>query len=773
MFSRVKRIAILSLATAAVFCGGCDQTAEADKNLSEALAQANVIGDPADAQFAGAMQVLQDATRDNVSPAIKAQAKAKLASMERLQADELLREAARKDISTARIAMQVLQAASQVQATNLQIETYKKLDPGTVKAEIQKMINAAKGGAEQVNWIGEGDSALPTEAAAQQKVSKLEGEIAQKQEQVKTLTDQRTKALEEAERFAKQSEDSKGQESVDAFKKSADARKQASDVGTQVDLINAQLVLLQKDLQIAQGQQAAASEAVKQLQDQMKLLDESWQAIQQQIAAQTALAKEIVATDGSQAVPAVEGADTSVGDVAGKSLTAKADSIKKLADESDALRDQAREKLEAALAKQLEAFSALSEFSQELGKIEAIPSQATNAKSAIELGHTAMSLSQFRLSEASIAQAIGRLNLARATSLATRLMVNEAVEPVLTQAGQSVPASLGKKDDLAAKVKEAITLTSESLKSADEKYTIGAPAKSQVDRLAQATALVQSALVRYDLHRCALLAGNKEQADKHLAEATEQIKAALDSSAYFPPLPAELAEVLPKNTIPDSTTQPSEETPATQPGEGTTPADSTAAQTPEAAEAIAQLAPLAKQFSEALTSNTLDSLRDSMMLGEGGEAELETAKGISAKMNHLLTAIETKFGAEVGGGIRQAMQTSLAAAMTEELKFDGDKGVDEDGDPVVQKVDGVWKLVMAAPTTDASKAKRQEVLASADKMEALAARIESGEVDTPEKLTAELQALSHAEAAPGGQPPAEPTPGGAPPPMPPEPKPAQ
>jgi len=126
MFSRVKRIAMLSMAAGAVLCAvGCDQTAEADKNLSSALSQSNVTRDPADAQFAGAIISLQDATRDNVSPGIKAQAKAKVASMERQQADEMLRESARKDIAAARIAMQVLQAASQVQATNLQIDRYK------------------------------------------------------------------------------------------------------------------------------------------------------------------------------------------------------------------------------------------------------------------------------------------------------------------------------------------------------------------------------------------------------------------------------------------------------------------------------------------------------------------------------------------------------------------------------------------------------------------------------------------------------------------------
>ena len=181
---------------------------------------------------------------------------------------EVLRDAERSDLTASQIALQIAAIGAQLGNSAVLVQGYQKLDPSAAKAEIEKRITEATGAPNQAKWITEGNVNIANLNAATQEVSRIQGEIAKRQGQIKDLDTQRVAALEEADKAMKSSDASKGQESVDAFKQGSGARKKAADLQANIDLINGQLMPLQQDLAIAQGQQQIVQAAINAYQEE-------------------------------------------------------------------------------------------------------------------------------------------------------------------------------------------------------------------------------------------------------------------------------------------------------------------------------------------------------------------------------------------------------------------------------------------------------------------------------------------------------------------------
>src|SRR2546430_2684327 len=109
---------------------------------------------------------------------------------------------------------------------------------------------SAGGGPAKPKWIGDPNANMASLGAADQEISRIQGEIAKRQNEMKDVDTQRVAALEEAEKAMKSSESTKGRESVDAYKQYSDSKKKASDLQARIDQLKGELMPLEKDLEI-------------------------------------------------------------------------------------------------------------------------------------------------------------------------------------------------------------------------------------------------------------------------------------------------------------------------------------------------------------------------------------------------------------------------------------------------------------------------------------------------------------------------------------------
>src|SRR5207302_1688872 len=79
-------------------------------------------------------------------------------------------------------------------------------------------------------WIADDKTNIASLSAADQEISRIQGEIAKRQNEMKEVDTQRVAALEDAEKAMKTSESTKGRESVDSYKQYSDSKKKASDL---------------------------------------------------------------------------------------------------------------------------------------------------------------------------------------------------------------------------------------------------------------------------------------------------------------------------------------------------------------------------------------------------------------------------------------------------------------------------------------------------------------------------------------------------------------
>ncbi|GIW75605.1 MAG: hypothetical protein KatS3mg104_0668 [Phycisphaerae bacterium] len=190
--------------------------------------------------------------------------------------------------------------------TNTLTSGYNANNPSQTIADIERMIRSIQGDAQTPTWssvtttvnpngrvvtVSSRTGNLPTLAAIKQQISRLEGEIASRKDQLSKLASDRQMALTEAEKKFSESEKIKGQTSVALFTEGTELRRKSEEIGMQMDLVQEQLNRLESDLAVARGQQEAANAAIKQLQDQIANLQAAWKASQDTIARQKSVAE--------------------------------------------------------------------------------------------------------------------------------------------------------------------------------------------------------------------------------------------------------------------------------------------------------------------------------------------------------------------------------------------------------------------------------------------------------------------------------------------------
>lgn len=339
----MKRIGVLGLASVSVWISGCDDTSSADKTVQKNLADSEAElakldpfeyrSDPAILE--SSMQtILQAAGENRADPLWRAAASglagdasfqlasARQSDLIRIQ-QEIRSELLKLRVLTQRLAM-----------TNALTSGYNANNPSQTITDIERMIRSIQGDAQNSTWspvgktvnlagqvitVSSRTSGLPTLAAIKQQISRLEGEIASRREQLSRLTSDRQTALTEAEKKFAESEKTQGQASIGLFKEGTEYRRKSEEIGMQMDLVQEQLNRLEADLAIARGQQEATTAAIKQLQDQIANLQAGWKASQDAMARQAVVAE--TALKGGE--PITMSIETAVTDIAKKLVLAE------------------------------------------------------------------------------------------------------------------------------------------------------------------------------------------------------------------------------------------------------------------------------------------------------------------------------------------------------------------------------------------------------------------------------------------------------------------
>ena len=193
-----KRLAMLGLAAALL--QGCDAGSSPDAQARAKMNEGRVAaatGDDAGRSKAKA-DLTQAASIPDVSSATSSQAHAVLGQVQYDAGLEMLRDADRKELAASRIALQIAALGAQLGNSATLVQGYQKLDPKPAKDAIDQKIVEIKGGPDKLTWVASDVLKLSTISlsAAQQEVSRIQGEIAKRQTQVKDLDGQRIAALE-------------------------------------------------------------------------------------------------------------------------------------------------------------------------------------------------------------------------------------------------------------------------------------------------------------------------------------------------------------------------------------------------------------------------------------------------------------------------------------------------------------------------------------------------------------------------------------------------
>jgi hypothetical protein len=454
----LKQLALIGLATAFISgCGGASPDAEVRSKMNEGQVAA-AKGD--EAGRAQAIADLKEATGiDGASSSTVAQAHSVLGQVHYDAALEFLRDADRKELAASRIALQIAALGAQLGNSATLVQGYQKLDPGAAKTAIDQKITEAKGGPDKPKWIQ--DANIASLAAADQEVSRVQGEIAKRQAEMKDLDTQRIAALDEAEKAMKTSESTKDRESVDAYKAYSDAKKKAADLQTRIDQLKGELMPLEKDLDIAVGQQQIAQGAVKEFQDEAAALDAGWKDVQSKVSAQMDLIKQIAAATDASTQPT----ETPV--ACGKSIGVKAQILAQTVKDADETRQKAIDSVNQAI----EAFGKASDAANTGGReMSELADRQPGVKSVVDIAKQALAPQVYRMRQATAERLLGNMQMTRAAGISARIKLRDMLTPLMAQAQLSMPKELADKT-LEGQLKEAIAAADAAFKDAYDHLT--------------------------------------------------------------------------------------------------------------------------------------------------------------------------------------------------------------------------------------------------------------------------------------------------------------
>jgi hypothetical protein len=302
-------------------------------------------------------------------------------------------------------------------------------------------------------------------------------------------------------------------------------RKQAAALESQIQTIEYELSPLKNDLSVAQIQSKTLEQAVANFDRSGQDMDQSWQAVQQQINSQNELMQALL-NGGSDANP----------NVAVSSIAGEAARYNQILAASQEARMRAEGFLSDAIASSGEAATAAEKLRSEMQQ------QATNypaSKGAFDSLASTHNVGQYRLQQATAKHLLATSKLAAVADLNAKQQLIARLNPVLQENGLKLPAELS-----SAEVESQMQLAREEAAAAfadADASLANVLAGGLAPQSVRSSARAMRILTLHAWSEFDRLAGMPEQAEEHLTLARQETAQAVQDKVALPPsLPAEL-----------------------------------------------------------------------------------------------------------------------------------------------------------------------------------------------------------------------------------------
>lgn len=514
---------VTALGIGSAGCEGVESAADqADRRVSQAVDQAVEQMRHGDAAGATAtVRPIQQQQAD-ASAIGKIRAHAILADADLAQATEILQELDAAQVSATTLAWEIDQLVDRMRAAALAAESYQSLNPQETQQQITQATRAVQGGPDNPIWFEdpEGDGGVPSLSQLEQTISRLQGEISRRRQQIEQLTNERREINEQAQATFARANELQGQDAVDVFREGTELRHKAATVAIQIEQINHELAPLNSDLSIAEAQRTILQQTITNNENQNKALAESWQQVEQQIDQQQSLARRI-AGNGQPAEGEIQ------------TISQKADQLANQINAAWEMRQRAHSLLESAINHAETAASTALQLDRTLtdrGRTQLA------ARQAFDTLRTVHDPDVYRLTQLNAQQQLASSWASHASLLSLRQQVAQRVEEVAKLVPQlQVPQSLAA-GDLNQQVQTARQAMTERFQQAVQlaEDIIEAPGASVDQRNA---AGINKALT---LHAWAVALRNAGDTQAAQARITEARAALPGEGAVLPPLPAEI-----------------------------------------------------------------------------------------------------------------------------------------------------------------------------------------------------------------------------------------
>jgi hypothetical protein len=602
MRAPVKQLAILA-AAAATWAGvlGCDDTLGNDKQVRRAIVDAREAAAKGDSGRADALQKLQDAAGNTgASPAASAQAKAVLGAAEVAEAARLQQTVDANGRDIARLVYEIGILGNQIANSNLKVEGYRAQEPSAAREDVKKKIAEVQGGGEKATWITAENANIPTLAAVKQDISRLQGEIAKRQEEAKALEQQRVAAAAEADKNREAADAATGQKRVELVKLAADAAKKAADIATKVDVVQAAIIPLQRDLAVATAQQAAAEKAIESYTKQLASIDAGWKGVEQQIATQAQIGTNVLGAPGA-AAPVGEGAEAIA-----NSINEKAAQLQQKLTETAAVFNEADQRLDNAITHYNAAVTSAGELASAVQQKRQGVDRNSPYSKAFDNLTAVVSPATYKLGQAEANQLRGTINASQAISQIGQQRMIETLQPILAAAKLELPAALNQ-PSLPTEVQRTTDKANATYDEAAKLYLEASDAAPDTSS-AKNAARIGRIFSLYGKVMLARATGKAEDAASFLAEATAARDVATENKAVLPAMPVELIVIpttrpttapttgpatVPAPAAPGAAPTDAAPAPAPAAEPGAAPADAAAPAAPAPADAVEPATPAA------------------------------------------------------------------------------------------------------------------------------------------------------------------------------------
>jgi hypothetical protein len=541
---------------------------------------------------------------------------------------QMMRQATNEASALAMQMIDIDHLLSTIQTSNALVVGYGKYDSTPIKQQAAEEISAIRGSATQDAWVA-GDHPVPSLSSVKQTISKLQGEIRQKQDQIESLTKQRVADLRKAEDLSEKADQATGEAWVSIYKQASNLRKKAADISTHIDNIIAEIAPLKVDLAIAQSNQQIAEAAIAGIHTQAVGAEQNFTDLSQSVHVQDAVERQVY----DNATAAQKDGATS--------LKAQLEALVKQAAMVQISWDAAVKLLSDSAEHFAAAQSAAESLQVKLDQ-RAVEIQGDVPEKAAwdQLKHV-YSATSFQYDRGVALQTLGMLCADEIASLKQLTNLKSRATEILNTAKLTIPPSLSSADYDSA-ITQATNTGKESFTHADDLFqnVSNAPLASAEQKNGGRVARV---LGLYGWYQFAILTGDSA-APEHLSAARDAIKDAMDNNAALPMLPLEIE---PRIALPATAAPPSASA-ATVTG---TPADDAT---------VAAIKQSAKDAIAALQSGDPAKMKQFIVAPPEMAGSMDSMMALMTSGIHLQKAMEAKFGSQANAGQGgMAMQMNL------------------------------------------------------------------------------------------------------------------